>query len=359
MMSPDTGGERTEQATPKRKQDARRKGQVARTAELGPALTLLAAYALFSQVGSQLLDNGTRMIHESATAMVSTQALTFERLLDLFLPQLLLAGQVVGAPLLALTAVAVVGQVAQTGVLIPEKALAPKWNRLNPLQGLKQLFSKQTLVTLVRSLLKTGAIAYLGWGVVREALQVAPELLEAPAAIAAAMAARLVGRFTRTVAILFLGVAGFDYLYQRWEHLQSLRMSRKEIADELKQSEGDPLIRQRIRQRQRRLAMSRMMAAIPTADAVVTNPVHLAVALKYDSRKMAAPVVVAKGAGLLAQRIKELAKEHRVPVIENIPLARGLFYGTEIGQSIPTEFYQAVAELLAYVYQIRPQRRRA
>lgn len=358
-MPPDAGGERTEQATPKKKQDARRKGMVARTTELGPALTLLAAYALFSRSGTRLLENGTRMIQESAAAMPGSQPLTFAKLLDLFTPQLTLAGQVVAVPLAALAAVAILGQVAQTGLLIPEKALAPKWSRLNPLQGFKQLFSKQTLATLARSLLKTGMIVYLSWGVVREALQVAPELMEAPTAVAAATAARLAGKLARSVALVFLAVAGFDYLYQRWEHLRSLRMSRKELEEELKQSEGDPLIRQRIRQRQRKIAMSRMMAALPTADVVVTNPIHLAVALKYAGRKMPAPVVVAKGAGLLAQRIKDKAKEHQVPVVENVELARGLYYATELGQVIPAEFYQAVAELLAYVYQIRPRRRRA
>lgn len=358
-MPPEAGGERTEQATPKKKQDARKKGMAARTMELSPALVLLAACFLFSGSGIRILDNGTRMIRESTTAMAQARELTFAELLDLLVPQLVLVGQVVAVPLLALSAVAVVGHVAQIGVLIPEKALAPKWQRLNPLQGIKQLFSKQTLANLLRSLLKTGIIAYLGWGVVREALQTAPELMAMPVEVAAAAAARLVGKLTRTLALLFLGLAGADYLYQRWEHLRSLRMSRKELEEELKQSEGDPLIRQRIRQRQRKIAMARMMAVVPKADVVVTNPVHLAVALCYEARRMPAPVVVAKGAGLLAQRIKEIAKEHRVPVVENVALARGLYYAAELGQVIPAEFYQAVAELLAYVYQLRPRKRRA
>lgn len=355
-MPPEAGGERTEPATPKRRQEARRKGQLARTAELGPALVLLAAYAMLSGSGPAITERATKMVQAGITAMADPAQLNFGTLRDLLTPQLLMAGQILFPLMAVLAGVAVASQLAQVGFLLTTEALKPKWSRLNPFEGIKRMFSKQALMELIRSLLKTAVIIYMGWGVVREAMQVTPELMNAPPLQAASVAGRLTGKLALSVGIVFFSVAALDYLYQRWEFLQSIRMSRKEIEDELKQSEGDPQIRSRIRQRQRKIAMSRMMAAIPQADVVVTNPVHVAVALRYDAKKMAAPVVVAKGAGLLAQRIKDIARQYRVPIVENVQLARGLYAGAEIGGIIPPEFYQAVAEVLAFVYRLRRKR---
>lgn len=181
--------------------------------------------------------------------------------------------------------------------------------------------------------------------------------METTPAQAGGLAGQLVGKMAVLVGTAFLVVAIVDYIYQRWEHDVSMRMTRKELQEELKESEGDPQVRSRIRQRQRQLAMNRMLQAVPQADVVVTNPVHLAVALRYDKESMVAPVIVAKGGGLLAERIKEIARKHRVPVMQNVSLARGLYYGADVGSTIPPELYQAVAEVLAFVYRLRAERR--
>lgn len=354
-MPPDVGGERTEPATPKRRQEVRKKGQLARTAELGIALSILAAHMVFNSRGAQMGETAVRMLRYGISAM-SAEPLTPHTLGALAIPFALLAGQILAPLLLAVTCAALASQLLQVGFMWSSEILKPNWNRINPVEGFKRLCSRRALVELVRSLLKVAVIGWLAWGVLRETLLVVPELMESSAWQAAAAAGRLVGKLATRVGATFLAIAVADYIYQRWDFEKSIRMTRQEVEEELRQSEGDPQVRSHLRQRQRQLALGRMLKEVERADVVVTNPVHVAVALRYEPSQMTAPVIVAHGAGEVAERIKQVAREHRVPVVRNEALARGLFAGADVGRQVPPELYQAVAEVLAFVYQLRARK---
>lgn len=244
------------------------------------------------------------------------------------------------------------GQLLQVGFHVSTESLAPQLGRINPVEGAKRIFSKRALVELAKATLKIAVIGYMAYMAVKPDLGKLPSLLYMEPPEAAAFAARLVGKIALWIGSCMLAVAAIDYLYQRWEHEDSIKMSVQDIKDELKQTEGDPYIRSAIRARQRQLAQSRMMQAVPTADVVITNPTHVAVAIRYDAPSMNAPVIVAKGIALIAERIREIAKDNNVPIVENPPLARTLHELGEVGQEIPVELYQAVAEVLAYVYRL-------
>ncbi len=241
----------------------------------------------------------------------------------LFINMVLGAATVV-APFMAVALlVGVAAQLAQVGFLVTGDPLTPKLSRINPIEGFKRLVSRRALVNFLKSLAKILVVGYIAYLEVRRALDMLPELTSAPLTEAVAMVAGIALRIGLYIGAALLVIAGLDYWYQRQEHERSLRMARQEVKEELKQTEGDPQVRARIRRRQRELASRRMMQEVPTADVIITNPVHLAVALKYDQAVMEAPVVVAKGAGIVARRIKELAEEHGVPIVENVAVGAG------------------------------------
>jgi flagellar biosynthetic protein FlhB len=351
------GGQRTEPATPRRRQEARRKGQVARTAELGPALMLLVVYAVFSGRAGSMAMLAQRLMKQGLSAMADAELLNANQLNQLVVPLVMIALQILAPLFVGVVGVALVSQLVQVGILFSTETLKPRWDKLNPINGLQRLFSKRALIELVKSLLKVGFIGYLSYRIIRFGLQELPLYTSVSPEQSFTAGSRLIGQLAKEVGIAFIALAAADYIYQRWEYELSIRMTRKEVEDELKQTEGDPYVRGKIRQRQRQMALRRMMSAVPQADVVVTNPTHLAVALRYDVRKNPAPVVVAKGAGLLAERIKALAKEHRVPIVENVELAQALYHGVEIDGPVPAQFYQAVAEVLAFVYRLKGKTR--
>lgn len=242
---------------------------------------------------------------------------------------------------------------AQTGLLWRSNAIQLDIGRINPVKGLSKLVSLRSVMELIKGLLKIAIVTGVGVLIVRHDVLQVPELME----FDMDTALQVTGRLSLKVALAVSGaigvLAGLDYLYQRYEWERSLRMSKEEIKEEHKAAEGDPLIKSRVRAAQRDLSKKRMMAAVKTADVVVTNPTHLAVALKYDSTMMAAPFVVAKGAGFVAERIRELARHHGVPVVEHKFVARTLFKLVDIGKEIPANLYRAVAEILAFVYRAR------
>lgn len=348
--------EKTEPPTPRRREQARRKGQVARTPELGTAVVLLAGFGLLSVwaagASAALMDLVAEYLGGGVRFEASPGAVH-----GLFINMVLGAATVV-APFMAVALlVGVAAQLAQVGFLVTGDPLTPKLSRINPIEGFKRLVSRRALVNFLKSLAKILVVGYIAYLEVRRALDTLPELTSAPLTEAVAMVAGIALRIGLYIGAALLVIAGLDYWYQRQEHERSLRMARQEVKEELKQTEGDPQVRARIRRRQRELASRRMMQEVPTADVIITNPVHLAVALKYDQAVMEAPVVVAKGAGIVARRIKELAEEHGVPIVENVALARALYDGVELGQTIPVDLYQAVADVLAFVYRMRRRRR--
>lgn len=349
--------ERTEQATPKRREEARKRGQVPHSREVTATAGLLGGLAILQASGSALLvDLGEAMrqtlghlpTEAPAPALVTAAgvALTLRLLLVL-------------APLLGgLLVITVVANVAQVGLLLTAKPLAPDLTRINPAQGLKRLFGRQGLVELVKALIKLAIVGFVTYRVFLDRFPPIVLLTGSDPIAAAAAVAAAVFEVGYKAGFGLLALALLDYGYQRWEYERGLRMSRQELREEYKQTEGDPQLKARIRRTQRQLAMRRMMQAVPTADVVLTNPTHLAVALQYDAARMAAPTVVAKGAELIAERIKAIAAEHGVPVLENKPLARALHAACEIGDQIPADLYQAVAEVLAFIFNLKQGTRR-
>lgn len=344
--------EKTEPATPRRRDEARKKGQLAKTTELGTAVAILAGVAVFSSVGLGLARTAVTLLQNALTtglAVELTEASIHQLAWQAIAATLTLAGPILAV--LALSGIA--SQVFQVGFFFSGESLKPQWGRLNPVEGFKRLFSRRGFADAARSVVKLAAIVWIAYTGVRGSLPTFPQLLDASPADAVSMVGGLTFKVGMWIGVALLVVALFDYGYQRWEWEQSLRMSRKEVLEEVRESEGDPQIRAQLRRRRRQIASQRMMQAVPTADVVITNPVHYAIALKYVAASMDAPTVIAKGAGLIAQRIKEVARENGVRVVENPPLARALFEAVEVGQSVPAELYQAVAEVLAYVYRLR------
>ena len=345
-------GERTEPATPRRREQARQRGQVARSADLSLALVVLAA-ALVLQAGARLVVGDVLRLSDRVWGGELWQAeLTPSRLWAVAW-EALTALRGVGLIAAGVAGVALLAQLAQVGVLATGYPLVPQWSRIDPLAGLRRLFSVRSVVELGKGLAKAAAVAWAAWGVIVPIVQEGPRLVEMGPVEVALWVGQLALRAVVRMGLVLLVIGVADYAYQRWEFEQGLRMSRRELLDEFRQTEGDPHVRARIRQRMRQLAARRMMQRVPQASVVVTNPTHVAVALEYDAERMDAPVVVAKGQELLAQRIVETALEHSVPVVQNPPLAWALYESVDVGQAIPPELYRAVAEVLAYVYRLR------
>ncbi len=351
-MSEQSDLERTEPATPKRLEKAREEGQVARSQELTTFALLMVAAAGLVFLGADLMDKLLRIMK---VGMQLERELAFQP--DLMLTrfyELALEGLIAIAPLLLLLIiVAFFAPMLLSGWMISAKALMPKFDRINPIAGFGRLFSMRSLVELVKAIAKTivigGVAALIIWHNKEEVMA----LLTVPVDSGISQTGEyLAMSFLLTVGAMAL-IAVIDVPFQIWDHAKQQRMTKEEVRKEQKEDEGDPFIKARIRGLQREAARRRMMAEIPNADVIVTNPTHYAVALKYKSETMRAPTVVAKGVHLLAARIRELAEEHRIPILEAPPLARALYYHAELESEIPEKLYTAVAEVLAYVFQLR------
>jgi flagellar biosynthetic protein FlhB len=239
------------------------------------------------------------------------------------------------------------------GFFIASKPLIPDFKRMNPISGMKKIVSLRSLVELSKGIIKAGLLLLMVYTALRNELEAMSHAIAFPLVQGVPLVVETIWWLALKMALLLLMLGVFDYAYQRWEFERSIRMSKKEIKDEYKQMEGDPKIKQKIRQRQREMAQRRMMSEVPKADVVVTNPTTYAVALQYNREIMDAPVVLAKGRGAIARRIREIAEEHNIPIVENPPLARSLYDMAEIGFEIPESFYKTVAEVLAFVYKMR------
>ncbi len=345
-------GERTEQATPRRRQEAREKGQVARSNDLAVAVSLLGTVLLLHFAGGDVLAAlalVTRKWLDSIGAAVMTPGE-----LRLLYAQSLSFVLLATAPLLfGIVAISVAGNVLQTGFLWTSEPLKPDITRLDPIKGLSRLVSKRGLARLLSGLLKVGVIGVVAWVTLRNEIVSAAAVVDLAPTDIVKFAGRLVLLLGYRVAAALLVLALLDYGFQRWQYERDLMMTRQELKDELKRMEGDPLTRERRRRMQRQIAMQRMMQKVPKADVVVTNPTELAIAIEYDPDEMDAPVCVAKGSGHIAARIRRIAIEAGVPIVENKPVAQLLYRRVEVGAVIPVELYQAVAEILAYVYRIK------
>ncbi len=351
MAENDKDQERTEQATPKRKEEARRKGQTAKSREipsvavLGISLILLYFYG--SGMTEQLMDLMVSAFRLSGDTLVDRG--NFIRILTDFAFR---SFSIMFLFFVSVLAAGILANVVQVGFMITTEAVAPKFSKLDPIKGLGRLFSLQALVEFLKSLLKLGIVGTAAWLMVhRELGGIFPLVRQSTGQILVYIAGVSFRIMLVTTLVLVL-LALLDYMYQRWEYEKSLRMTRQEVKEEFKQTEGDPLIKSRIRRLQREIARRRMMAAVPKADVIITNPDHLAVAIRYDPRGFA-PVVIAKGAGFIAEKIKDLGRRHGIPLVENKPVAQLLYKTVNVNQYIPENLYRAVAEILAYVYSLK------
>lgn len=344
--------ERTEEATPRRREEARKRGQVFKSMELIGAISLLSTYVVLRFVGpymaGRVLSFSRTLWEEGALQDWSESGVRL-----LLINTFLLVAIVVAPVLLGAMVAGLLGNYLQIGFLFTMEPLAPNFDRINPVSGFKRVFSRRALAELVKSLFKIGIIGYVAYKTVAGDLQSFPIMIGLEMNQVVAFMAALVSRLMLWVGLSMLVLALADYLYQRYEYEQSIRMTKQELKEEFRQTEGNPEVRSRIRQKQREMSRRRMVQDVKKADVVVTNPTHYAVALSYKDKEMTAPKVLAKGQGLIALRIREVAKEAHVPVVENPPLARQLHRVAEVGRAIPADLYQAVAEVLAFVYQLR------
>lgn len=352
MAENENGADKSEQPTEKRLRESREKGQVARSRELNTLAILLAGCGGLLASGGSLAEALLKVM--LANFSLSRDVLYSEQSMALWL---LASGKLALealAPLfVVLLIAAIAGPIALGGWLFSVESLQPKFSRLNPLEGLKRMFSVRSLVELLKALAKFLVVLLVALAVLSgdraDLLAIAQEPLE----LAILHSAQVVGWSALWISCGIILIAAVDVPFQLWDHRQKLMMTKQEVKDEYKDSEGKPEVKGRIRQLQREMAERRMMQAVPQADVVITNPTHFAVALKYDGDKGGAPVLVAKGGDFLALKIREIAQEHKVTVLESPALARAVFYSTELDQEIPAGLYLAVAQVLAYVYQLR------
>ncbi|MNQ21657.1 Flagellar biosynthetic protein FlhB [compost metagenome] len=352
MAESESGADKSEEPTEKRLRESREKGQIARSRELNTLAIMLAGTGGLLAFGGSLGNSLLSIM--SGNFSLSREVIMDERSMVIWL---LASGKVaVDAVLplfLALLIASIVGPIALGGWLFSAKAMAPKMSRMNPLAGLKRMFSTKALVELLKALAKFILVLAVALAVLAADVDDLLAMAHEPLQMAILHAAQLVGWSALWMACGLVLIAAVDVPFQLWDNKQKLMMTKQEVRDEYKDSEGKPEVKQRIRQLQREMAERRMMQAVPEADVVITNPTHFAVALKYDPSKGNAPVLLAKGGDFTALKIREIAQEHKVMLLESPALARAVFYSTELDQEIPAGLYLAVAQVLAYVYQIR------
>lgn len=352
------GGDKSEEPTPHRMREARERGQVAKSKEITTASLLLLSYVLFRYTGDFMWRELTGMAQSLFNQIPSfANEFSLSGVAGAFLvagrAMLFALGPIFGITLLA----AFIAEAMQTGLVVSFDPLSPKIERINPLEGFKRMFSLQGLVEVVKSLLKIIIVFYIAWSAAKDDLPFVIILMNGQPWDGLVLGGTIAYNIAIRVGMFYIMIAILDYLYKRWEYMRGLRMSRQEVKEEYKRLEGDPHVKQRMRDLQRQVAFGRMMSSVPQADVVVTNPIHLAVAIKYAKESMRAPLVLAKGERLHAEEIKKMAEEYEIPVIENEPLARSIYRTTSVGQEIPRDLYQAVAEVLAYVYKLKRERK--
>lgn len=346
-------GEKTEKATPKRKQDERKKGNVFLSQEVVTIFTLLATFFSLKIMMPSILRTLEESIRYFSMLGASMTVLSYGELGRLFINLLIVFAKVALIPLLVCGMAAIIATMFQTKMLFSAKAFSFKAERIDPMKGLKKIFSMRSFVELLKSLLKISIVLYVIYSVIKSELFLMPQMMHMTFAASLNKTGSIIMSIVTKAGIAFIFVAGADYLYQWWQYEKNLRMTKQEIKDEYKQTEGDPQIKGRIRSMQQQRAKRRMMQKVPTADVVIKNPTHFAVAIKYDQDKNKAPRVIAKGIDSLALRIIAVAEENDVYVMENKPLARALYESVELEREIPESFYKAVAEVLAFVYSLK------
>lgn len=353
MAQSQSAGEKTEKATPKRRRESREKGQVFKSTEVVTSFSLLVMFGVLSAFGGMIVENtkdfmrqffsGGAIPDTVDTASVSTAAFTaILSFLKIMLP-VLAAG----------FTSALVFNLLQVGFLFSSKAMAPKMERISPIAGFKRIFSKRTLIDLLKSIIKIAILGVVAYSEYIKHMEKFPMLMAEDVASGIAAFVDILIKSAFKLAIALAIFAPFDYMYQRWKHNKDMMMTKQEVKDEYKLTEGNPQIKGKIAQKQRQMSRMRMVQAVQDADVIITNPTHYAVALSYKEERNSAPVVIAKGKDYLAKKIKEKAMEYEISIVENKALAQSLYFFCDVGDEVSEDMYKAVAEVLAYVYNLK------
>ncbi len=346
-------GEKKHPATPRRREDARKKGQVLKSQEVISALMLIGLVAVLKFWIPAMLVR----IENLFPYVLSISSDWNERSVATVMFNILWMGiQIMGPIFGTAFLIALISNYIQVGVLFSVEAMKPQLSRMSLISGAKRMFGIKAWVELAKSIMKVLLIGYFVYANIRDRLHIYPALQQLNVGQAAIFLGEALMELAWNISLSFLGIAAFDYMYKKWEHEKQLRMSHEDLKQEYKQTEGNPELKSELKKRQRAISMSRMMQDMKQADVVVTNPTHFAVALRYDLKVQNAPFVVAKGQDQVALRMRELAKEYGLVIMENKPLARALYAQVDIGQGIPADLYKAVAEVLAFVYRLKKRK---
>lgn len=346
---------KTEKATPKKREDEQKKGNIFQSSDVISALSILALFYTLKLIFPFLYKHMSAIIIKyidyMRTLNTLSTAFAMDVVKDVLIAILLLAGPV----MLVSIAVSVIATGMQTKLKISKENLKIKFSRLSPLQGIKKMFSLRSITELIKAMLKISVIGYILYSAFLKISKNFAKLMFEDIFGAVSFILNSIMDIVIQLSLAFILIAAFDYLYQWWEYERNIKMSKQEIKEEYKQLEGDPQIKGQIRDRQRKMATQRMMQQVPTADVIIRNPTHFAVALKYDIEKNSAPIVVAKGQDYTALKIIEIAEQHHIPMTENRPLARALYSTVEINREIPQEYYVILAEIMAWVYSTKKE----
>ncbi len=352
------GGEKTEPATPKKLSDARNRGQVAKSREVANGLGMLALFLVLKfcvgSMGKEFLQLFSVFYNKIPEAVKLYGGQVSKNDMFAVLQYAVVRLMILVAPVFLVGfLVAFLSDYMQITWKITTYPLKPKFSKLNPVSGMKRIFSIHSLVELVKSVAKIVLVSYVAYSYLINKKENIFILYDIPLMQAIQLCGELVIELGIRISLVYMIIAVLDYVYQKYKFKKDMKMTKQEVKEEYKQSEGDPQVKGKIRQKMKEASMRRMMQDLPKADVVITNPTHYAVAIKYDSEQYDAPIVLAKGEDYLAQKIKEKARENNIEIVENKPLARMLYANVEVGQAIPPELYQAVAEVLAFVYRLK------
>jgi len=346
--------EKTEKPTSKKREKAAKKGQLAKSAEINSVVVLLATFTalkIFTPYMIKVWATLTESLYQTFSQQNFT--ISYPTLQSMFIMVMIAATKIL-APIMGGALVGgVAASYAQVGLRLDPEAIAFKFENISPIAGFKRIFSAQSLAELVKSIMKLVLIGYIVYSEYSKEIMNFTRLSDMSLLTSTAFIGNVVLNVVFKVIIWMIILAVADYIFQKFQLERQLKMSKQEVKDEHKQTDGDPQLKSKIKQQQRQMSMNRLMQVLPKADVVITNPTHFAVALQYDSNSMSAPLVIAKGQDLMAQRIKEAAREHNIVVVENKPLAQSLYHSTEIGDIVPADLFQAVAEVLAFVYKLK------
>lgn len=352
MADDQDDSQKTEDPTPKRLEDARKKGQVVNSREV-TSFFLLMLLALLVSVFVVNLMTKMQLVLRPLIEKADLFEADLNGLSAIVSHTAIEATKIVSIPLSAAMIVIIVSSYMQHGHVLTAQSMVPKLNRISPIAGFKRIVSLRSVVEFLKGIIKIGIVGFCIWFAIQSDLNAIKTLPSGSVHDLIGFLVMLIGKALIAVCIIMFFIAAMDYAYQYYEYMKSMKMSMQEIKDEYKQQEGDPHVKQKLRQIRAERSRNRMMQAVPDSDVVITNPTHFAVALKYESGVMQAPIVVAKGADLIAKKIREIAEENDVPLVRNPPLARALFDSIDLGEEVSTEHYKAVAEVISYIYKLK------